>query len=119
MSQYYAKIDCLACQDKFFVNITLMSKKMMSMLLTLIITFSVSVSLAFSTGRSVALSQGPNRKSSSHHTSDNPGQEGCIVTQNLMRTRCSFAGSIMKSHQVRFMTPNKKGCKNQHVLPAA
>jgi hypothetical protein len=28
----------------------------------------------------------------------------------LMHTSCSFVGSIMKSHQARYTTPNKK-CK--------
>jgi hypothetical protein len=63
----------------------------------LVSPFSVSVSLDFSIGRIVAMSQGLNHKSSSFH-----------LEQNLMLTCCSFVGSVAKFHQARYMTPNKR-----------
>jgi hypothetical protein len=41
-------------------------------------------------------------------TSHNPGQEGCVVAPNLMHARCSLVGSVVKSHQARYTTPNKR-----------
>jgi hypothetical protein len=76
---------------------------------------TVSVSLDFYVGRIVrVITINP-----ALVTSDNPGQEGCIVIQNMMHIRWSFVRSIAKSHQARYTTPNKKDVKNQHVHPAA
>jgi hypothetical protein len=45
-------------------------------------------------------------------TSDNPGQEGCIVRRDLMKLLADVDTlllliSCQKSHQVRYRTPNK------------
>ena len=64
------RIHSLASWDKSFVHNPLDIKKVMIVLLTLLFTrlaFFVLVTRGFSNGRIVALSQGCNRKPSSHH----------------------------------------------------
>jgi hypothetical protein len=50
-------------------------------------------------------------------TSDNPGQECYIVAGILKELLADIDESIMKLQLARYTTP--KGCKNQHVHPAA
>jgi hypothetical protein len=39
--------------------------------------------------------------------------------QNLIHTRCCFVVSTVNSHQARYTTPNTRTSKNQHIHPAA
>jgi hypothetical protein len=93
--------DCLACHDKFFAINPLYVKNdehALGFRSSPASSFSVSVSVDTSTGRTVALSQGRNRKPSYRHQ-----------RQHWARSLLAFlVGAIAKSHQARYMTPNKR-----------
>jgi hypothetical protein len=78
----------LAYQDKFFVNSPLDVKE------------NDEHALDFSIGRIAALSQDNNRKKiPSLITSDNPGQEGCIIGGNLMKLLTDIDTLLLLKHR--------------------
>jgi hypothetical protein len=96
-------IDCLAWQEKFFVNNPLTSKKMMNMLLTLLITFPLGGLLLCL--RVITINP-------ALVASDIPGQERCVVGGNLTKLLIDadmllLLISCQKLHQARYTTTNK------------
>jgi hypothetical protein len=94
----------LACQDELFVNNRLDIKENYEHALDFAFylsgLFSVSVSLDSSSERLVALSRGLQIK--------RDVKKILVTWTRRLHLHRSFVGSVVKSHQARYMTPNKR-----------